>query len=316
VYRLTLGEAATPLVALPALADRIGVAALWVKRDDLSAGGSHKARSLAYRISLSRARGEKTVLLSSSGNAAVAASLYAAAAGIRLLAFVSPDTSGVKLAPLERPRTTVVRSAKPRNMARYASRVFGIPNLTPSLDPHSVEGFKTIGLELAEEAPEASDFFTFVTSGSSLLGVARSGWGAARHVVQAGSAGRLAAALDPRPCEGPSALAGLLGVDETPRADEVRAAAHRGWVQNDAEIVEAHEWLRNAGIDTSAEGAASLSAVARARREGALDGAARVVVLLTGHGSQWTAGKAGSALEVESYVDLRSALIEMGMTPL
>lgn len=329
LHRLSLGEGRTPLVALPSVADRIGVAQLWVKRDDLSAGGSHKARSLAYRVSLARARGEHTLLLSSSGNAAVAASLYCAAGDVRLLAFVSPDTSPVKLAALHRAGTTIVRTERPRNLARYASRVFGIPNLTPSLDDLSIEGFKTIGLELHEEAPDATDFFTFATSGSSLIGTARAAtgtrWGARLHAVGAGGAGTLAGALDPRFDSGSmprSSRAGLLGIDDSPRADDARACMQasggRGWVQRDDEIDEAHRWLADAGIDTSAEGAANLSAVARARREGGLGRDSRVVVMLCGHATQWHGPTPdANAVDLDSYLTLRRHLIDAcGLTPL
>lgn len=328
-HRLTLGEASTPLVSLPDLAHAIGIDRLWCKRDDLSAGGSHKARSLAYRVSLARARRENTLLLSSSGNAAVAASLYCAAGGLRLLAFVSPDTSPVKLTVLRRRGTLVICTDRPRNLARYAGRVFGIPNLTPSLDDLSIEGFKTIGYELQEEVPDATDFFTFATSGSSFIGAARAAtetrWGARLHAVQAGAAGATAGALDPRFAKSDlprSALAGLLGIDESPRADDARACmtgtGGRGWVQTDPEIIEAHAWLSDAGIATSAEGAASIAAVARARREGVLDASARAVVLLTGHASQWHGPASGrEAVELPSYVALRTHLIEQcGLQPL
>lgn len=328
-HRLTLGEGATPLVSLPELARAIGVARLWVKRDDLSAGGSHKSRSLAYRVSVARARGEHTLLLSSSGNAAVAASLYCAAAGVRLLAFVSPDTSPVKLAALRRRGTLVVRTDRPRNLARYAGRVFGIPNLTPSLDDLSIEGFKTIGFELHEEVPHATDLFTFVTSGSSFIGAARAvaelAWGLRMHAVQAGAAGRLAGARDPRFAHADlprSALAGLLGIDESPRAEEacacMNASGGRGWVQTDDEIAQAHGWLSDAGIDTSAEGAACVAAVARARREGVLDASSQPVVLLTGHGSQWRGPVSGDeAVDMPSYLALRAHLVErFGLRPL
>ena len=328
-HRLSLGEGGTPLVALPGLARALDVTVLWVKRDDLSPGGSHKSRSLAYRVSLARQRGERTLLLSSSGNAAVAASLYCAAAGLRLLAFVSPDTPAVKLAALHRQGTLVIRTEKPRNLARYASRVFGIANLTPSLDDLSIEGFKSIGLELHEAAPEATDFFTFATSGSSFIGAARaavsSGWRARLHVVGAGAAGALAGALDPRfdaTQMARSTLAGLLGIDESPRADDARACAAtsggRGWVVTDDEIAQAHGWLGDAGIDTSGEGAASIAAVARARREGVLEASARAVVLLCGHATQWRGEpRPIDAADVSSYLELRGLLAERcGLSPL
>lgn len=305
-HRVSLGEGWTPLVPMPALAEHLGVAEIRLKRDDLSPGGSHKARSLAYRVSLARQRGEPALCISSSGNAAVAASLYCAHAGLRLFAFVSPATSPVKMAALARAGTIVVQSARPRNLARYASRLFGVPNVTPSLDEASIEGFKSMGGEVLEQSGTLPDaVFSFVTSGSSMVGMARAladaGRSPALHAVQAGSHAAIAGAgaADPRfvaeqsqpPGVAPSRLAGLLAVDDTPRAEEARRvvaeSGGRGWVQHDDEIVDAADRLRSLGVDTSPEGAACVSAVRRARSEGVLGPSSRVVVILTGHGSQW-----------------------------
>lgn len=323
-HRLTLGEGHTPLIEVPALTARLRIGALLLKRDDLSPGGSHKSRSLAYRISLACARGEKAAVISSSGNAATAASMYCARAAIQLIAFVSPSTSAIKLAPLMRDYTLQVRSAKPRNLARYAARVFGLPNLTPSLDDLSIEGFKSIACELNEEAP-LDHFFTFVTSGSSFLGVARMarrfGWRTALHAVQAGAAGQLAGSLDARfmaRALPPSELAGLLGIDESPRTADVQAqmrqSGGRGWVQSDDEIRLWHAYLRDCGVDTSAEGAACVAAVARARDEGVLRDDSRVAVLLTGHASQWPAAAIPQASHdetppIDGYVEVRDLLM-------
>jgi threonine synthase len=344
-HRLSLGEGGTPLVRVPALESALGVARVWLKREDLAPGGSHKARSLAYRVSLARQRGEPALAISSSGNAAVAASMYAAAAGLPLLAFVAPTTNPAKLRWLERQGTTIITSPKPRNLARYAGRLFGIPNLTPSLDVLSIEGFKTIAAELIEQAEAVDHVFTFVTSGSSLVGMGRlydelGGYpersqpllanaaapppispladaktllsrgacelapsasvplGPALHAVQTGLTPVIAGPWDwrfQRAAEAKSwqasKLAGLLGVDETPRADEarqwLRASGGAGWVEHDDDIMAAHPMLRDCGIDTSAEGAACLSAALRARQLQTLDASSRVVLVLCGHASQW-----------------------------
>ena len=351
-HRLSLGEGSTPLVRVPGLERALRVARVWVKREDLAPGGSHKARSLAYRVSLALQRGEPALAISSSGNAAVAASMYAAAAGLRLFAFVSPETNLAKLRWLERPGTTVIASPRPRNLARYAGRLFGIPNLTPSLDPLSIEGFTSIAAELVEALDtEVDHVFTFATSGSSLVGMGRlypllqgrsapsphgtatacappqgapdapaatptfpepppapaDGLAAAApypgpalHAVQTGLTPTIAGPFDLRfqhaSANGmwqASRLAGLLGVDDTPRADEARAWVQRsggsGWVEHDTDILAARDLLRSCGIDTSAEGAACTSAALRARTLGQLDERSRVVIVLCGHASQWPA---------------------------
>ena len=309
-HRLTLGEGGTALVSVEPLARRVGVREVWIKRDDLSPGGSHKARSLAYRVSLGLQRGEKHLCISSSGNAAVAASLYSARAGMCLYAFVSPETPLVKRIALEREGTIVIESVRPRNLARYAGRLFGMSNLTPSIDDASIEGFKSIAGEMGEAGVSFQHLFTFATSGSSLVGIGRmfaaEDGSPALHAVQSGVCCPIAGPSDPRfLADGscgeirPSLLAGLLTVDETPRSEEARrrvaGTGGRGWVQRDEEILEARAWLRDCGVDTSPEGAACLSAVHRARCEGAVLPCASIVVVLTGHGSQWPSVPASSS---------------------
>ncbi len=79
---------------------------------------------------------------------------------------------------------------------------------------------------------------------------------------------------------------------------------------DDEEISAAHGLLRQHGIDTSAEGAACVAAVKRARTEGRLAAQARVVVLLTGHATQWRGEAAGETSDVDSYLALRTLLRE------
>jgi len=326
-FRLTLGEGGTPLLSVPRLARALNVGEVLLKRDDLSPGGSHKARSLAYRVSLAGQRGEPALAISSSGNAAVAAGMYGALAGLRLFAFVSPATNPEKLRWLRRENVVIITSPRPRNLARYAGRLFGIPNLTPSLDDFSIEGFKSIAGEIAEQAGHVDHLFTFVTSGSSLVGMARmfseigggSGQpslsangsddggtvrvesaqaGPALHAVQAGSHPAVAGPTDRRwqrmveaGSLGGSQIAGLLGVEDTPRAEEARrwleTSGGYGWVALDEEILACRDLLAGCGIDTSPEGCACLSAAKRARSLQVVDSRARVVIVLTGHGSQW-----------------------------
>src|SRR5438874_13204964 len=83
--RVTLGEGSTPLEESPALARWAGLRRLWLKREDRNPTGSHKDRGAAYQISRCRATGDRVAVISSSGNAAVAASTYGSAAGVTVV---------------------------------------------------------------------------------------------------------------------------------------------------------------------------------------------------------------------------------------
>jgi threonine synthase len=79
---VSLGEGRTPLTASAALAETLGVAQLQIKDESRNPTGSHKDRMSAIGISQALDFGAHTVVLASSGNAAVSAAHYANAAGL------------------------------------------------------------------------------------------------------------------------------------------------------------------------------------------------------------------------------------------
>ena len=70
---LSLGEGRTPLEPDPDLASWAGVARLWVKREDTNPTGSHKDRAAVVQIAACVQAGKPVAVISSSGNAALAA---------------------------------------------------------------------------------------------------------------------------------------------------------------------------------------------------------------------------------------------------
>lgn len=66
----------TPTEKYQDLADKIGVSCLYFKREDLHPLGSHKGRSISYMIDHYIKSGDKDFVISSSGNAALAAAKY------------------------------------------------------------------------------------------------------------------------------------------------------------------------------------------------------------------------------------------------
>jgi threonine synthase len=79
---VTLGEGETPCLELPRLAAGVGIARLSVKHEGMNPTGSHKDRMSAQAVSRALEVGAPTVVLASSGNAAVSAAAYCAAAGL------------------------------------------------------------------------------------------------------------------------------------------------------------------------------------------------------------------------------------------
>ena len=81
-HYVSLGEGTTPLMEIPALAAMSGIAHLHMKDESQNPTGSHKDRMSAVGVSQALELGAHTIVLASSGNAAVSAARYAQAAGL------------------------------------------------------------------------------------------------------------------------------------------------------------------------------------------------------------------------------------------
>jgi threonine synthase len=80
---VSLGEGGTPCLELPRLASGLGIAKLSVKHEGMNPTGSHKDRMSAQAVTRAMEAGASSVVLASSGNAAVSAAAYCAAADLR-----------------------------------------------------------------------------------------------------------------------------------------------------------------------------------------------------------------------------------------
>ncbi|MCK5471706.1 PLP-dependent lyase/thiolase [Candidatus Gracilibacteria bacterium] len=145
-----------------------------VKREDVSITGSHKFRSLAYQLSCLRDRGTSKAVLSSSGNAAIAASkLLPENANLKLLVFLSKKTPSEKLAAIKFTKNLIpILSSRPLRLAKYTIKHFNLKDLRPSKDPNATIGFRSLGFEIFEQVPRIKNIFSFVTSGASICGIA------------------------------------------------------------------------------------------------------------------------------------------------
>jgi threonine synthase len=82
-HGLSLGEGDTPCRSLPRLARELGLRQVSAKFEGMNPTGSHKDRMSAQGINRALEVGARSVVLASSGNAAVSAAAYCAAAGLR-----------------------------------------------------------------------------------------------------------------------------------------------------------------------------------------------------------------------------------------
>ncbi len=319
-FQLTLEEGWTKEVEIPRLTRALGLSRLRFKREDLNPTGSHKARSLAYQVSKYHQEGKKVLIISSSGNAAVSAAAYCNLAGIRLCAFLSPETEKSKMNQIKKFGATTILSRKPINFANYVSRIFEIVNLRPSLDDTSLEGFKSLAFELYEKEIEVDAIFLMPLSASTLVGMGRGffelqeKFGLKKipqiHAVQTGAITSIAGGPgEESPGKKETGLAGRLGVKNTGRkkeaAETMETTGGKGWIVDNEEIYRAISRLNDHGIDTSPEGAAVFAGALKAKEQLPLK---NILCLLTGHHSQWERDPGGetSTYFVDSYQEVKS----------
>lgn len=150
---VTLGEGLTPLLACAARGPFGGFGSLLVKDESFNPTQSFKARGMSAAITRAAALGVRTVALPSAGNAAGAATAYAARAGMKCVIFVPEDT----------PPANILESAcggaqvclvnglisDCGRLCRAACERFGWFDLSTLKEPFRLEGKKTMGYELA-----------------------------------------------------------------------------------------------------------------------------------------------------------------------
>ena len=174
--RISLGEGATPLVALPGIAAALGIRRLWAKLEMMAPTGSFKDRGSAVLVSAALEAGVSEFVEDSSGNAGASLSAYAAAAGITAHVFF-PDSAaqgkvdqigifGAALHPTPGPRQAATDAA----VAYVAEH--SLPYLSHNLSPYFLEGMKSFSYEVVgSDAAVVTDIVVPVGNGSLLIGL-------------------------------------------------------------------------------------------------------------------------------------------------
>ncbi len=270
---------------------------VYFKREDENVTGSLKDRSLAYQVSLAKQNNLKSLVISTSGNAGISAAAYCQKARIKLYIFISPETEKAKIAETQKYDPVIIKSKKAIRLANYLSAKYKIKNLRPSADDDSVEGFKSIAFEIFEELGEIGALFTFVTSGSSLVGIGRAYEYLLENneikkmprlfAVQSGKVCSIAREFNsfqhtPSPSQEGNINkdacdyrngneAGRLGVKNTRRKKEIinliKSSGGSGIYVKSEEIERAKDILNQNQIYTSAEGCASFAGVLKIDKE-------------------------------------------------
>lgn len=300
----------TPLLPVPELRHARRMPQLWVKDDTRNPSGSTKDRASLLVIAKAREYGADTVAVASTGNAATAMAAVAAAAGLRAVAFVPAAAPEAKLVQLLSYGAMVLPVDGTYDdafeLCRAACDAFGWYNRNTALNPFTVEGKKTVALEIAAQlAPACTDVVLVPTGdGAILSGVAKGFADLVRcgliergprliAVQPAGSAAIVnalrAGERTVTPVPGAASVADSLTV-QVPRnalqcLRDIRASQGGGVTVTDEAIVEAIAVLaRHTGVFAEPAGAAALAGLDAALDAGLVSRDEQAVLLVTGTG--------------------------------
>jgi threonine synthase len=189
---VSLGEAVTPVVAMPKLAKALGATEILIKDEGRLPTGSFKARGLVMAVSMAKALGVAHMAMPTNGNAGSALAAYATRAGIRTTVFCPEDTPEVNVSEIALQGASVYRvngliDDCGKIVAAGTAKV-GWFDTSTLKEPYRIEGKKTMGLELAEQLGwEVPDVILYPTGGGTgLIGM----WKAFAELEAIGFIGR------------------------------------------------------------------------------------------------------------------------------
>lgn len=315
---VTLGEGATALLPVPALASALGVRTLWIKDEGLNPTGSFKARGMSAAVTRAKALGVAGVVVPTAGNAGAALAAYGAAAGLRVRVYAPAETPAAILTTIRTLGAELVTVDGHIGDAGKAAREFatneGWFDVSTLREPYRIEGKKTMGLELTEQLgwrfPDAIIYPT--GGGTGLIGMWKAfqeliaaGWidqgvklprmisaqaAGCAPIVRAFRAGAERASPWPSPQTHASGLRvpGPFGDRLILRA--LRESQGDAEVADEAEIREATvEISGRTGIDASPEGGCALAVCRRLVATGRLAREAEILLFNTGSGAPYRA---------------------------
>lgn len=150
---VSLGEGCTPLLKANPAGPFEKFSNLFIKDESFNPTGSFKARGMSAAITRAKALGVTSIALPSAGNAAGAATYYAARAGMKCHLFVPEDTPPANIieSKIGGAQVYLVNGliSDCGRLCRQACDKYGWFDLSTLKEPFRVEGKKTMGYELA-----------------------------------------------------------------------------------------------------------------------------------------------------------------------
>jgi len=287
---VSLGEGDTPLVLAPRLSERVD-AEVWLKLEGANPTGSFKDRGMTCAVSAAVREGAQAVVCASTGNTAASAAAYAARAGLRGAVIVPEGkiaTGKLAQALMHGARVIALRGNFDQALALVRELAGRHPiALVNSVNDFRIEGQKTAAFEVLEALDDELDAVCIPVGNAGNItaywrGFTEAGQRPQMFGFQAAGAAPL---VHGAPVEHPETVASAIRIGNPARWEDAMEAmtSSGGAIKavSDAQILAAYQFLASSeGIFCEPASAASVAGLLAH----GVDGAQRVVCVLTGHG--------------------------------
>lgn len=297
---VTLLEGNTPLIPVPAIAERIGrQVQVFVKYDGLNPTGSFKDRGMTMAITKAKEAGAKAVICASTGNTSAAAAAYARRGGMK--AFVLIPDGYVALGKLAQAllygaEVLAIKGNFDRALEIVRDMAENYPiTLVNSVNPYRLEGQKTAAFEIVDVLGDAPDWLCIPVGNAGNI---TAYWMGFCQYHQIGKCDRLprmmgfqaagaAPLVNGHPVAHPETIATAIRIGNPASWDKAIAAksASQGEFRavTDEEILDAYRLLASSeGIFCEPASAASVAGLLQVKDQ--VPTGAKVVCVLTGNG--------------------------------
>ena len=303
-----LAVGGTPLYPVPGLRKALGLEWLWIKDDTVNPSASLKDRASAVVLLKGQELGRREFAAASTGNAGASLACLSAALGLPCHIFVPESAPRAKVAQLLIFGADVLSIrgsySEAFSLCVEASDRFQWYNRNTGYNPYTVEGKKTVALEIAEQLGwEPPDTVIVATGDGCILSGVWKGFADLHRLGWISRLPRLVAAQ----AEGSQSIKQALDGDGTIRpvteetlADSISVSLPRNGVMavqdlkasggcavsvSDGEILEAMPLLgKTTGLFGEPAAAAAVAALVKLVDRGEVSSTERIVVVSTGHG--------------------------------
>lgn len=306
--RPALVPGGTPIVDAPRLSEWVGIRELKVKDEGRNPTGSFKDRASVIGVTRALARKAEVIACASTGNAASSLAGAAASVGLPCVIFVPEFAPEPKLAQLLVFGARVIRVKgsydETWEMCQRACGRYGWYNRNAAVNPSLVEGKKTCGLEIAEQAGDDVPDWVAVSvgDGCTIAGI----WKGLIEMKALGLISRLPKLLGVQ-ADGARPLVDAFHQSRELRpvaaetiADSICVGHPRNWrkalravldsggtflaVSDDAIVEAMREAGKRAGLFGEPAGVASIAGLRQAVHDDVVGRRARALVVMTGSG--------------------------------